>query len=68
MWHWSAPADPRVPWHRLRALSLASPTLARKAEALAEHATQLAERAHDAPVLGPAVLARAARAAEYFLV
>jgi hypothetical protein len=68
MWHWSSPADARVPWYRLRALPLPSGTLVRKAAALAEHTTQLAERRHDSPVLGPAILARAARRNEYFLV
>ncbi len=68
MWHWSAPADARVPWHRLRALPLPSEALARKSAALAEHATQLAPRAGQAPVLGPAIVSRAARGAEYFLV
>lgn len=68
MWHWSWPSDARVPWHRLRALPLSADTSARKAAALAEHVTQLGARADDAPVLGPAILARAARTAEYFLV
>lgn len=68
MWHWSAPADARVPWQRLRALLLPQDTLKRKAAALAEHATQLAARGRDAPILGAAILARAARGAEYFLV
>ena len=68
MWHWSAPDDPRVPWARLRALALPPDAQAAKAAALAEHATQLTTRGHDAPVLGPAILARAARGAEYFFV
>lgn len=66
MWHWSAPGDPRVPWHRLRALPLPPTARAQKAGALAEHRTQLADRAGEPPVLGPAILARAARATEYF--
>lgn len=68
MWHWSAPADPRVPWHRLRALPLSVDATERKAAALAEHATQLAARDRDAPVLGPAIRARAARRVECFFV
>ncbi|MGK2897799.1 MAG: PIG-L deacetylase family protein [Burkholderiaceae bacterium] len=68
MWHWSAPNDPRVPWQRLRALPLPRATQTRKAAALAEHGTQLTARRHDAPVLGTAILARAARSAEYFLL
>jgi LmbE family N-acetylglucosaminyl deacetylase len=68
MWHWSWPDDPRVPWHRLRALALTSETLARKTDALRAHATQLTRRAGDTAVLGTEVLARAARATEYFFV
>lgn len=68
MWHWAVPGDARVPWHRLRALPLPPDMLAAKAAALGEHATQLAARGQQAPVLGPAILRRAARAAEYFLV
>lgn len=68
MWHWGVPGDARVPWSRLRTLPLPPDMLAAKAAALGEHATQLAPRGASAPVLGPAILARAARAAEYFLV
>ena len=68
MWHWSAPADARVPWQRLRALALPPEAMTRKAAALAEHTTQLGARGDDAPVLGPAIRARAAWGAEYFLV
>jgi len=68
MWQWSAPGDPRVPWHRMRHLQLPVGTLARKTAALAAHRTQLAPRANDAPVLGPELLVRAARTAEYFFV
>jgi LmbE family N-acetylglucosaminyl deacetylase len=69
MWHWSTPFDGRVPWQRLRAWAIPPHALGLKASALAEHATQLAPRA-DAlgPVLGPAILARAARTSEYFFV
>ena len=66
MWHWAAPTDARVPWARLRALELPQAILVRKAAALAAHTTQLTRRGGDAPVLGPAILARAARRAEYF--
>jgi LmbE family N-acetylglucosaminyl deacetylase len=68
MWHWSAPADARVPWHRLGALALPADAMARKAAALAEHTTQLVARGDDPPVLGPAICARAAWGVEYFLV
>ena len=67
MWHWSTPADPRVPWQRLHALPLEPDMLAHKAAALTEHATQLAPRTNAAPVLGPAIRTRAAWGAEYFL-
>ena len=68
MWHWSEPNDPRVPWHRLRTLELPRETLEGKVAALAEHTTQLSARALEPPVLGAAILARAARRSEYFLV
>jgi LmbE family N-acetylglucosaminyl deacetylase len=68
MWHWSWPDDPRVPWHRLRAFALSADTLSRKTAALRAHETQLSERAGEPAVLGPDVLARAARDTEYFLV
>lgn len=68
MWHWSAPADVRVPWQRLRALALPPEVLTRKAAALAQHATQLAARGDDLPVLGLAICARAAWRVEHFLV
>lgn len=68
MWHWAMPADPRVPWHRMRALALATDTIERKTAALAAHATQFSLRADAAPVLGRAIRARSARSAEYFIV
>lgn len=68
MWHWGAPADPRVPWPRLRAVPLPPAALAAKAAALAEHATQRTPRGDAGPVLGPAIVARAARPAEYFFI
>ena len=67
MWHWAAPADPRVPWHRLVGLGLGPDIVRRKQAALAAHATQLQARdAHSGPVLGAAILARAGREIEYF--
>ncbi len=68
MWQWSWPGDERVPWHRLRALPLPADALSSKRAALAAHATQLAARASAPAVLGPAIVARAARRADYFLV
>jgi LmbE family N-acetylglucosaminyl deacetylase len=67
MWHWAAPGDARVPWHRMAALALDPATLRLKRHALAAHATQHEMRdARLGPVLGPAIVARAARPAEYF--
>jgi LmbE family N-acetylglucosaminyl deacetylase len=76
MWHWAQPNDPRVPWHRLRSLHVDAGTRARKATALAAHASQLTPRAaakatpsaEPVAVLGPAILARNRRAAEYYIV
>jgi len=69
MWHWAAPADARVPWHRLRRLPLSTDACARKQAALAAHVTQLTPRsASVGAVLGPHLLARAAWRHEYFFV
>lgn len=69
MWQWSAPFDPRVPWQRLRAVALPTQARASKANALAEHVTQLSPRAEGmGAVLGASILARATRPAEYFFV
>lgn len=69
MWHWAAPADPRVPWTRLRALPLSAAIVAHKLSALAAHRSQLAARDGDAePVLGSAIRARAAWPCEYYFV
>jgi LmbE family N-acetylglucosaminyl deacetylase len=72
MWHWADPADPRVPWHRMRALPLPPEVHRRKASALAEHVTQLRPRERDEgelddATLDAAVLRRAARETEYFI-
>ncbi|MDB5846607.1 MAG: hypothetical protein JWP29_359 [Rhodoferax sp.] len=70
MWHWARPGDPRVPWHRLMAFELDAAALAAKTAALALHGSQLAARggAETEPVLGPEILARAARRTEFFFV
>ena len=68
MWHWSTPADPRVPWQRLRTLRLPPDAKTHKAAALAQHVTQLTARGDQAPVLGPAIRARAAWPVECFFV
>ena len=41
-WHWAAPGDARVPWHRARRLPLPAPILQRKRAALRCFASQLA--------------------------
>lgn len=69
MWHWSAPGDARVPWHRMLGVPLAPRALALKKTALAAHVTQLSRRDPcNGPVLGPAILARADRMIEYLFV
>lgn len=69
MWHWSAPLDPSVPWHRLRRLALGKGMVRRKVAALLAHASQLTPREHgEGPVLDPAMLQRAGRSSEYFFV
>lgn len=69
MWHWASPGEPRLPWGRLRALHLDADTVAGKRHALDAHETQTAWRDDGgAPVLGPNILHRNARDAEYFFV
>ncbi|MFF7709982.1 PIG-L family deacetylase [Pseudomonas sp. NPDC007930] len=59
-WHWAKPDDPRLPWARARKFMLDEHTLARKRQAIAEHATQLhADPSTQAPpVLAPETLGR----------
>lgn len=67
MWHWAAPGDARVPWHRLASVPLDADTVRRKQSALAAHTTQLQLRnARCGPVLGASIQARAAWSDEYF--
>ncbi|WP_162251716.1 PIG-L family deacetylase [Cellulomonas sp. Root137] len=59
LWHWATPADPRVPWDRLRVVDLADRSVVRKHRAVAAHATQvtaLSSDPRDAPTLDPAFL------------
>ena len=69
MWHWAAPEDARVPWHRMRCLALDADARDRKARAIAAHATQLtalkAERRE--AVLPDWALARLLRPFEVFI-
>jgi LmbE family N-acetylglucosaminyl deacetylase len=68
-WHWAAPGDARVPWHRMRRLALDADARERKSHAIAAHASQLvatpAERR--APVLPDWALARVLRPFEMFI-
>lgn len=69
MWHWAAPEDVRVPWHRLRALEVDATAWSAKQSALQAHASQHAARKEgQGPVLGAEILARATRQYEYFFV
>lgn len=70
MWHWARPADPAVPWNRIRVLTLAAEILARKRRAVDEFRTQilpLSEDPRDAAILPPWVLARLMRTTEWVL-
>jgi LmbE family N-acetylglucosaminyl deacetylase len=44
MWHWAAPGDPRVPWHRACRVDLRPDVVARKRVAIRAFASQLADR------------------------
>lgn len=66
MWHWAVPGDARVPWPTLRAFKLDRDERELKQAALAEHASQLADRVAGAgPVLGASIVERAARGVEH---
>ncbi len=69
MWHWATPGDDRVPWARLRSLAVPAATRARRAEAIAAHATQLEPRGNGlGPVLTQAILQRLGRPHDAFFV
>lgn len=73
MWHWATPGDDRVPWQQLCAVPTPLPAWRRKQAALAAHVSQLEPRCNaqgqaQEPVLDAAIVARAARKAEYFFV
>jgi hypothetical protein len=59
-WHWAAPGDCRVPWHRARRLDLSPEVMQRKRQAVGCFATQLqADPSTGQPaILPPHVLAR----------
>lgn len=63
-WHWAAPADDRVPWHRLHRLALSESGIRRKQAAIAGYTDQTVHHnsAHgDSLVVPPADLAHFAR-------
>jgi LmbE family N-acetylglucosaminyl deacetylase len=69
-WHWAAPGDSRVPWHRARRLALTPAALERKRAAIDCYTTQLHPDASTGQpaILPPHVLARLTHPYEmYFL-
>jgi LmbE family N-acetylglucosaminyl deacetylase len=65
MWHWAAPADPRVPWNRALRIPLPPRAVARKRAAITCFASQTQDRGHDlGPVLAPGVVAHFTRSME----
>jgi LmbE family N-acetylglucosaminyl deacetylase len=68
MWHWAAPADPRVPWDRALRIPLPPRAVARKRAAIGCFASQTQDRGHGlGPVLTPAMLAHFTRSMEVLL-
>ncbi|RKN47626.1 PIG-L deacetylase family protein [Micromonospora endolithica] len=70
-WHWAAPDDPDVPWHRARRLDLTDAARAAKAAAIDTFRSQilpLGPAPADAAILPPHVLARFARPYETVFV
>ena len=67
MWHWSFPADGRVPWHRACQVALPSIVASRKRAAVRCFASQLEPRAASlGPVLPPETTAHFNRGQEMF--
>jgi len=68
MWHWAAPADPRVPWDQALQVPLPPRAAAMKRAAIGCFASQTEDRGGGlGPVLGPAMLAHFTRAMEVLL-
>lgn len=68
LWHWGTGAD--LPWSQALRVELDAATQARKQRALAAHASQvepLSSEPGDEPIIGPAMLVRAARDYEVYL-
>jgi LmbE family N-acetylglucosaminyl deacetylase len=68
MWHWAAPGDQRVPWHRACQVRLPAEVAARKRAAIDAFASQLADRGPGTgPVLPAGIVAHFTRSEEVLL-
>ena len=68
MWHWAAPGDRRVPWHRACQVRLPAAVAARKRAAIGAFASQLADRGSETgPVLPGGIVAHFTRSEEVLL-
>jgi len=68
MWHWAAPADPRVPWDRALRVPLPPRAAGRKRAAIRCFASQTEDRGHGlGPVLSPGMIAHFTRPMEVLL-
>jgi len=68
MWHWAAPGDRRVPWHRACQVRLPAEVAARKRAAIDAFASQLADRGPEVgPVLPAGIVAHFTRSEEVLL-
>ncbi len=68
MWHWAAPADPRVPWDRALRVPLPPRAASRKRAAITCFASQTEDRGHGlGPVLAPGMIAHFTRPMEVLL-
>ena len=68
MWHWAAPGDHRVPWHRACQVRLPAEAAARKRAAIDVFASQLTDRGPGTgPVLPAGTVAHFTRAEEVLL-
>jgi len=68
MWHWAAPGDRRVPWHRACQVRLPAEVAARKRAAIDAFASQLTDRGPElGPVLPAGIVAHFTRSEEVLL-
>ncbi len=67
-WQWALPADPRLPWQLAQRLDLDAEAVQRKTLALSAFESQLSSDPATScePILGPAIVQRAARNFELF--